>query len=133
MEKVDVTYASPYPVPTIYAGEFRVHFPEPINDRELKERISTFLASLLDFLYSQGCRLIGHIKGLVLTEKGGFLLLSTTSFLVKDAFKGNLPALTSKANLTLNVMVFGVSEEKIRGFVEQEVQKIFLVLSTVSK
>jgi hypothetical protein len=124
MEKVDLNYPSPHHSPTIFAGEFSVRFPSPVTDRELKGKISAFFSGLLDFLFREGCRLIGHIKGLVLTEEKGLLLVNITSFRTQDAFKGNLPGLTSKASLTLNVIVFGVSEEKIRSFVEQEVQKI---------
>jgi len=125
MEKVDVKYALPHPSPTIFAGEFRIHFPTTLSEREVRERVSAFLSGLLDFLYHEGCRLIGHIKGLIQTEGGGYLLMSTTSFQVKEAFKGNLSNTVSRASLTLNVMVFGVAEEKIRGFVEQEVRRIF--------
>jgi hypothetical protein len=91
----------------------------------LEERVGAFFSGLLEFLYREGCRLIGHVKGLIQPEEGGFLMVSTTSFQSKPGIKGNLPDRISNAHLTLNVIVYGVSEEKIREFVEQETGKVF--------
>jgi hypothetical protein len=124
MEKMDLTHAPPHPAPAVYAGEFELLFPEPVAEGLLAEKGSGFFSALLDFLYRKGCRLIGHVKGLIQPEEGGFLLLSATSFQSKPGVKGNLPDRISRARLTLNVIVFGVSVEKIRRFVEAEVKKL---------
>ena len=81
-----------------------------ISEKDMVERLHNFARRLK----SWGARLIGNLKVIVKTDSGGYLLISTTSFKESPHLKGRLPKSFSKISLTLNAIVYGVSEEILK-------------------
>jgi hypothetical protein len=90
----------------------------PWSEAELRKGVDAFLTELTRSLRERGCRLMGHIKGILETGDNGHLFLSVTSFDQKARFKGGLAGEYEKIDLTLNVIVYGVGSGKIEQLVE---------------
>jgi hypothetical protein len=103
------------PQPTAYALQSTLSLPGPLSETDLRKGVDAFLAELTRSLREQGCRLIGHIKGILETGDKGHLFFSVTSFEQRTRFKGELTGIAEKMDLTLNVIVYGVGS----GDVEQ--------------
>ena len=97
-----------------YKKDFKLSIPA--DEEILKDRTDKFLSSLKSFLIRSGCRLIGHIKGMVESD-GGYLAFSVTSFEEEARYKGRISGEIMGASLLLNVIVYGVDE----GLIEKEV------------
>ncbi len=82
------------------------HFPEI----ETVKRVHNFAR----ILKKNAATLIGNLKTIVRTDCGGYLLISTTSFEEIPHLKGKLPHSFSKINITLNAIVYGISEEVLK-------------------
>ena len=66
--------------PTVYAQEADLKFKVPLPASELLGRIDAFVSELTCSLQRDGCKLIGHIKGLLEVEGNDHLFFSITSF-----------------------------------------------------
>ncbi len=107
--------------PTVYTHKKNLVFSHPVDANELKEKIKIFLTELTKALKRSGCRLIGHIKGLLNAEDKGHLIFSITSFNEATHFKGEMIDCVEGAILTINIIVYGI-EQKI---IETKYHKIF--------
>lgn len=94
--------------PTIYARKISIVFDAVMQERDLKSGTEKFLTELILDLRNEGCKLIGHIKGLFTADVKGHLMFSVTSFAETAHFKGKLHAGITRAFLTVNVIVYGV-------------------------
>ncbi len=93
---------------------------------ELKSRIDNFLSELIGELKNNGCKLIGHIKGLISVDdavnKKGHLMFSITSFEEGTRFKGEMPDGITNATFTINIIVFGIAHSEV----ENIFKRVFL-------
>ena len=89
--------------PTVYARAVGLTFRVPLPANELHGRIDAFKSALTSSLRDDGCKLIGHIKGLLEVEGNEHLFFSVTSFEEKASYKGELPHDISKARLTISL------------------------------
>ncbi len=105
--------------PTVCAVQVNLVFRTPMSASELQSSFDTFLSELMCSLRSDGCKLIGHIKGLVETDENGHLFFSMTALDGKIQYKGILLGESPRAKLTMNVIVYGVDESSV----EREVQE----------
>ena len=100
--------------PTVFADKEHLTFSSPISAIKLQARLDTFLDDLTKSLKHNGCLLIGHIKGLVSTRDKGHLMFSVTSFTTDAHFKGTMAGSLKQAELTINVIVYGVDNNTIQ-------------------
>jgi hypothetical protein len=107
------------PQPTAYALRGTLTLAEPWSEAEVRKGVDAFLAELGHALREQGCRLIGHIKGILETGDKGHLLFSVTTFDQKTRFKGGLSGKQEKMDLSLNVIVYGIDSGEIEQLVRQ--------------
>jgi hypothetical protein len=105
------------PQPTAYALRGTLTLPGPRTEGEIRKGVDLFLAELTRSLREQGCRLIGHIKGILEAEDKGHLFFSVTSFEQKTRFKGEMTGESGKLELTLNVIVYGVGKDDVERLV----------------
>lgn len=103
--------------PTAYAWKGMLVLARKLSNAELQERADSFLSGLTRSLAEEGCRLIGHIKGILEAGDKGQLFFSTTSFDRRPRHKGGLTGSFEKIDFTLNVIVYGVGMEKIEELV----------------
>jgi len=99
--------------PTACSIQVRIEFGVRIPASEVQERIDGFLGALRSFLRENGCRLIGHIKGMLAAGESGRLYFSVTSFDDDPRYKGKLDGEISEAELSMNVIVYGVGEAPV--------------------
>ena len=111
------------PQPTAYALQGTLSLPGPLSEADLRKGVGAFLAQLTRALKAQGCRLIGHIKGILETEDKGHLFFSLTSFGQRTRFKGGLTGEHEQMDLTLNVIVYGVGSHEIERLVLEGLRK----------
>ena len=109
--------------PTVCAQEVELAFKAPILADELHSRIDAFISALTTSLREDGCKLIGHIKGLLGVEGNEHLFFSVTSFEKKASYKGELPYEISKAKLTINVIVYGVEQESVERAIREGLER----------
>jgi hypothetical protein len=83
----------------------------PLSASELETMVDSFLSELRGVLQREGCRLIGHIKGVV--ESGGHesLFFNVTSFGELAHYRNRISCPVVTARMTINVIVAGLEEE----------------------
>ncbi len=111
------------PKPTAYALKGTLILAGSRAETDLRGCVDAFLAELSLSLRDRGCRLIGHIKGILESGDKGHLFFSVTSFEQKTRFKGILDEMAEKMDLTLNVIVYGVGSEEIEKLVSEGLRK----------
>ena len=100
-------------MPTVYATRRNLVFAESIPAREVQERLEAFLDSLSVSLRNAGCTFVGHIKGVLVAEQGFNVFFSMTSLIQPPRWARASFGTSSRFDLTLNVIVFGVREDAI--------------------
>jgi hypothetical protein len=112
------------PQPTAYALNGTLALRRgPWSEAEVRKGVDAFLTELTRALTERGCRLIGHIKGILEAGEEGHLFFSVTSFEQGTRFKGGLTGECEKVDLTLNVIVYGVGGGEIERLVLEGLQR----------
>ena len=109
--------------PTVYAQEVNLTLEVPLSASELQGKIDAFLSELTRSLKGDGCKLIGHIKGLLEVEGNDHLFFSITSFEEKARYKGELTHEIARAKLTINVIVYGVEQRSVERAVREGLER----------
>lgn len=104
-----------YLKPTVYTQEMHLDLRQFHTGKQLKTNLTFALMELTEKLQENGCRLIGHIKGIIeFMETGSALFFSITNFKQKPFFLGKTGDGDKEALLTVNVIIYGISEEVVR-------------------
>jgi len=111
--------------PTACSIQVGLEFGARMQAAEIRTRIGVFLSDLTSFLEDNGCRLIGHIKGLLDAGAGGQLFFSVTSFEDNPRYKGEIDGEISEAMLSINVIIYGVGEESVERAIHERLGKQF--------
>jgi len=98
-------------LPVVFAQKMVIDFDAAIEDDELRSRTERFLRDMTQTLMNEGCELIGHIKGLFTAGDAGYLMFSLTSHDEPVSMKGELKTGIRKAEMTVNIIVYGVGHE----------------------
>jgi len=113
------------PPPTAFATRGSLTLRGIGSDTELRGAADAFLSELTGCLREQGCRLIGHIKGVYEAGDKGQLFFSVISFDQKVRYKGKLTGSFERIDFALNVIVYGVKAEKIEPLVLEGLRRHF--------
>lgn len=111
--------------PTVYTKEMGLTFKAPFSSSELEGMLDTFLSELTCSIQSDGCKLIGHIKGLCDAGVKGCLFFSITSFGEKAWYKGRLSGEITSIKLIINVNVYKVEKSSIVRAVNEGITILF--------
>jgi hypothetical protein len=111
--------------PTACSMQIALEFDNRMRAIEIQTRMDAFLAGLTNFLRDSGCKLIGHIKGLLDAGERGQLFFSITSFDEGARYKGAIDGEIIRAELSINVIVYGVEQEPIEGAVKEQLARQF--------
>ena len=98
-------------IPTVFTYERHFSFD---SGTQLRKNIESFLSKLALNLKEEGCKVIGHIKGLIETDKRDSLFFNLTSFEQEPSVRGILPHNAVNCWITLNVIVYGVSQDQVK-------------------
>ncbi len=111
--------------PIAYASKEKLIFEDTIPVLELKALIEKFFSELIDDLLLGGCKLIGHIKGLLISQDKGHLMFSITSLKEGLRFKGEMKEGINSAVLTINIIVYGIEQNVIESMFQKVFRKNF--------
>ena len=103
--------------PSVYALRGQLSLGAGWSEEQIRSAVDSFLLDLTVSLREHGCSLIGHIKGILEADENGHLFFSVTSFEQRTRLKGTFSGRCQKMNLALNVIVYGVDEERIKELV----------------
>jgi len=85
----------------------------PLNGGEWEKALRNFFIRLGENCIDGGGTLIGHIKGIATVAGSPCLQLSLVSLSQPVSVDGSVPDATNKLQITLNVLVFGVSADDV--------------------
>lgn len=110
--------------PQIYSTEFSLTFDElALNEEEIKNIYAKKIEIIAKNLKRGSATLIGNLKLIIKSDKGGYLLISTTSFDRAPEIVGKLPKKYSNLTFNLNGMIYGIDKEKLTNIINCEVRK----------
>ena len=109
----DLRYLGAGGQPAVFAARGDVSFTPALPDAAVKARVGAFLRGLADELAAAGCTLVGHIKGHLDGAGRGHLAFSLTSLTGEPRWVGSLREPAARLEVTINVIVFGVSDSAV--------------------
>ncbi len=99
-------------------------FPSPVSKEDFIRKIKEAASNVVEFLKSNGCDHLGHIKFISTTNGEDYLQLSVLDMDQLPKVEGVLKKTFDKIKLTLNVIVFGVNKEEISDKISEELTNI---------
>ena len=90
-----------------------------LSEREIKKYFEDRVYKIALLLKEAGADLIGNVKLIIQSDKGGYVLISTTSFSRYPEVTGTLSPGYSKVNFNLNAMVYGIDKELLASIINQ--------------
>jgi len=103
-----------------YAAQVTFTLAPPRPGPECIHLLAVLLHNLAKGCSRQGATLIGHIKGWLETDDGGYLFGSVTRVSDEPHCQGELAGQHATFTLTLNVLLFGLTREQIRAEVKKQ-------------
>lgn len=113
----ELRYVAPGMEPAVFAARADVVFAPPAPAGQVQEQVKAFLRHLQGRLAAVGCVLVGHVKGTLETAERGSLSFSVTSLGGDARVAATLGDDICAAVLTINAIVFGVTEAAARAAV----------------
>ena len=111
-------------VPQIYSTEFKLTSDEVgLNEEKVKKLYANKIQIIAKHLKQASATLIGNLKLIIKSDKGGYLLISTTSFDRAPEITGKLPKKYSYLTFNLNAMIYGIDKEKLKNIIDCEVRR----------
>jgi len=108
--------------PTAFTKEISLTFKEAVSVEEISQNVHQCISEITHELKRKGCKLIGHIKGMIDADENGYLFFSTVSFDDPPAFKGTLVNDINRAKFIINVIIYGVEYPIVEGLVQKSIQ-----------
>lgn len=105
-----------------YAVKIDVHLHERVPSNLLQSRIESLLSSIAKECMAAGATLIGHIKCLANTANHGFLAVSVVDERSGPRSRGCLEDGVEEIEIVLNVLLYGLSRDKVEDIVERTSQ-----------
>ncbi|MFC2159689.1 hypothetical protein ACFLQS_03120 [Actinomycetota bacterium] len=96
----------------------------PMTKEDFIKKIGEISGNLIEYLKKNGCKEIGHIKFISTTDGEDYLQFSVNDISKKPKIQGILRKTFEKIKLTLNIIEFGVTREKIDNKVDSEMKSI---------
>ena len=96
----------------------------PMTKEDFIKKIGEISGNLIEYLKKNGCKEIGHIKFISTTDGEDYLQFSVNDISKKPKIQGILRKTFEKIKLTLNIIEFGVTREKIDSKVDSEIKSI---------
>lgn len=105
-------------LPTAVVRKRPIIFTRSVPANAFQQQIGRFLTETTEALLKNGYQVIGHIKGVVTTERSGHMMFSLTSIQEGPRFKGELSGEITCAEMVLNIIVYGIEKTLIERLVE---------------
>ncbi len=105
--------------PAVFAARADVLFAPAAHADQIEQAITRFFTALSGELTDAGCTLVGHIKGTLAARGHGDLAFHATALAVSPALTGGVAGVAADAVLTMNLIVFGVTDETLAALVRR--------------
>jgi hypothetical protein len=105
-----------------YAVKIDVHLHESVPAGTLQSCIESLLSTIAKECMAAGATLIGHIKCLANTADHGFLAVSVVDERAEPRSRGGLDDGIEEIEIVLNVLLYGLSRDKVEDIVERTSQ-----------
>jgi len=112
-------------LPTAMSCHKRLEFENKITGSQLEKELDNFLLFLIRDLKLNGCKLIGHVKGLASAHNNGHLMFSITDFNEKTRFKGEISQKIASVEFTINIIIYGIELMVVNKVFEKAYDKFF--------
>ncbi|MHC4883935.1 MAG: hypothetical protein ACYTGH_02515, partial [Planctomycetota bacterium] len=106
-----------------HAEDLNLVFDPEVGGEGLAGRMKEIATILGARLETERATLIGHIKSVVRSPGGGFLMTSLTDFGQDPMQKGRLPKRVASADIRLNVIAFGVDKQRVDEVVKEVLEQ----------
>ncbi len=114
------------PEPAVFSRKITVDLPESADSEIISGTVCSLLEDMENILEQKGCAVIGHLKAVIQTGKGGYQVFSITDFEEPPQAKGKLPKTIDKYKFTCNLIVYGISKFELTLLAEKELKKLKL-------
>ena len=102
--------------PATFARKAAIRFDVPLPGQVLQARIGNTLQKLAaDLAVGE---MVGHIKGILITENQGSEIFSITSLREGTCYRGDLWGDIREAEFSLNIILYGIEPAKIKSVFE---------------
>lgn len=101
--------------------------------QEARETLAAWLTDLAELLVARGCRFIGHIKGMAVAAGEEPLFFSLTRPRAEPQFKGGGWDKAESWELSVSVILAGLSEEEIGQAMQETLKTHFKIFSGEAK
>jgi hypothetical protein len=108
--------------PTVFSLRTPLHFGAPLAPAQVRTALAAFCRALVDGLAARGCRLIGHVKGVLEAGASGTQFFNLTTFDAPPRFNGELAAAVASYELTINAIVFFVDRDAVEACVHDAIR-----------
>lgn len=113
------------PQPTVYALQTDVELGSAQTPEEIRATLAGFADAFIRGLEVGGCRLIGHVKGVLESVSGGSLYFNATSFSGKVSTRGALTDCHGTCRLTLNAIVYAIDLQGVESAAQLALGRCF--------
>ncbi len=90
-----------------------------LSELETKKYFEDKLYRIAQGIREAGADLIGNLKLIIKNDEGGYLLISTTSFVRPPEIVGSLPAGYTKISFNMNAMIYGIEKKELDAIIDQ--------------
>ena len=94
--------------PSVFTHQFALSFRKPILSSELKAHIEGFMLKLSTALAGPQDEIVGHIKGLLTTHDGEYVMFNITSLREGVRSKGDIKDRINNAEFKVNIILYGI-------------------------
>ena len=112
------------PEPAVFSSKTTVDLPETTDSEIISGTVCSLLEDMENILEQKGCAVIGHIKAVIQTGKGGYQVFSVTDYGEPPQIKGKLPQAVDNFKFTCNLIVYGISKLELTLLAEKELKKL---------
>jgi len=110
---------------TAYAVIAHIGFDRPLSPQTIQQNVGELMSRIALDCVGEGARLIGHIKCLAETLEGGAIICSVTTEDGRATSSGRVPSSSDLLDVILNVLVYGLSDDRIEEIVERDIPLVF--------
>ncbi len=109
--------------PKIYSTEFTYSAEEIcLSEKEIKIHFADKIYKIAKELAKAKASVIGNLKLIIKSDKGGYILISTTSFERLPEITGRLPKNYSKITFNLNAMIYGIEKIELEKIINKTIK-----------
>ena len=109
----------------VFATSIELNLLKPFSDQDMRELITVLNNDILQRCLNDGMTFLGHLKGVVRSQNGGFLRFNLTRTSGPSEMEGTWSSDSDHMVMDMNVLAFGLSERELTGSCLRSIDSIF--------